>query len=612
MNGLRRNFGVVVAVLMLAAIALSSGAALAGDKQYTLAMSTPSGTTSPTTVIATFTNKGNSSFNSFTLTLPTGYSLIGTPTISASKGTVSYNSTTRVVKVTDIGLPVGSGNNEVITVTMMNVASSGACGPGSASTWTSAVWTGSSLNGNLFTPTGPAATTSLSPLCYTVSGSTATGGTVTCTPSTVSAGGSSTCSVAVNPGYSFTGFSANCGAPTTATSCTVSNVQSAQTVTATFSQINYAINGSTSAGGMVTCSPTSVTYGQSSLCSVAVNPGYTFTGFSANCGAPTTATSCTVNNVQSSQTVTATFVSNTLAITLAPTSAALSPPSPAAPTPFGVTVSITPGGPTVTPDTTACGNATWTSTGSGASTTFTFTIPKASNITSCTIVFSAPNYNSTTLSNLPVYAGVLFCGDYDSVNGPGDFTYDPDLPSTLTGLGSSYVGTPGWGLRRGPNKDGSACIKVNYSCNLDATPNLARCTFDKASGQQATFKYLFLWGPRAPQANGWTDYRPQVSWNIANPDTSYVLPDWVPLLACISDLFPILPTLPTTILPVIPSVAPFTDGANTRAWYQPGQTALVCGAQQGWTAVGSPGNPLLQIWNIVIDESDVTVKGPTS
>ncbi len=39
---------------------------------------------------------------------------------------------------------------------------------------------------------------------------------------------------------------------------------------------------------------------------------------------------------------------------------------------------------------------------------------------------------SIPLNNLQVYKGVLFCGDYDSINGPGDPTYDPDLPSTLS------------------------------------------------------------------------------------------------------------------------------------------------------------------------------------
>jgi hypothetical protein len=209
---------------------------------------------------------------------------------------------------------------------------------------------------------------------------------------------------------------------------------------------------------------------------------------------------------------------------------------------------------------------------------------------------------------LTIYKGVLNCNDYDSINGAGDPFYDPDQ---ITG---EFVGTPGWGLRRGPNKNGAACVKINYSCNMDTTQNvaLATCTWDKASGQQATFKYLFLWPAKAPESNGYTTFRPQVSWPPAVADlNSSTFPTWSPLVACISDTFPTLPTLPTTILPLIPNAAPFNnDPANTLAQYQPGATAFVCGGASGWTAVGTPGNPLIQQFNIIIDEADVVIKGP--
>ncbi len=46
-------------------------------------------------------------------------------------------------------------------------------------------------------------------------------------------------------------------------------------------------------------------------------------------------------------------------------------------------------------------------------------------------------------------------------------------------------------------------MKVNYSCDLDTStnPNVATCTWDKnvVPAQQATFKYLFLWRPKAPR-----------------------------------------------------------------------------------------------------------------
>ncbi len=699
MNGIRKILFLITAITMTA-LAVLPGAAFAADKTYTLNMSSTGA--SPATVTALFNNKGNSSFNSLTLSVPAGYTLTGTPT--ASRGVVTYSG--GVVTVLNINLPTGSG--QTLTVNMPGVvAGTGSCGSGISANWTAVLWTGSTLSGSNFLKVNPSnTTTTIAPLCYTVSGSTATGGTVTCSPATVTAGSNSTCSVSTTPGYTFNGFSANCGAPATATSCTVGNVQSNQTVTGSFTQINYAINGSSSAGGAVTCNPTSVTYGQSSLCTVAINPGYNFTGFSTNCGAPatatsctvgnvqapqtvtatfsqipyaingsivpggtvtctpssvtygqssvcsvavnplytfnafsgncgapTTATSCTVSNVQSSQTVTATFTSNVLAITSQPTSAALSPPTPGDPTPFGVTVTITPGGPTVTPDTSACGNATWTSSGTGP-TTFTFTIPKASNITSCTIVFNAPNYNPATLSNLPVYAGTLNCGSYADSYGNVDTGYslDPDADMAYVIAGGS-----GWGLRRGPNKDNAVCVKVNYTCALSAD-NIATCTWDKLSGQQATFNYVFVWNAVDVGSKGWKDYQPLVSWGVASPGTGVPYDpttpstfnyNWMPGLACVNDTFPTMPAPPTlpsnpdlypmAILPLIPAVPPYSNSTlNLLPQYQPGKVADVCISQQGSTSVGTPSSSsssrpvTLQFWHKVIDEADVTVKGPTS
>jgi hypothetical protein len=363
-------------------------------------------------------------------------------------------------------------------------------------------------------------------------------------------------------------------------------------------------SGPTGSGSIAPAGATTVAWDGSQSYTITANTGFYIADVKVDGTSVGKVASYAFTNVKADHTIAATFAANALSITSAPTSAV-------AGTPFDVTIGSTPAGATITFEP----GCTATATKSADGTTFTITIDPLPTTGTCTMTFTAPGYLSASLTNFKVYKGVLDCFDYDSKLGPTNHLYDPDLPSTISGLGSSYVGTPGWGLRRGPNKDGAACVPVNYSCDLDATTNVATCTFDKDSGQLATFKYLFLWGPRAPQANGWTDYRPQVSWNITNPSATPTLPDWVPLLACLSDLFPALPTLPTTILPVIPSVSPFTDTANLpvnggHAWYQPGQTALVCGGQQGWTAVGGPGNPLLQIWNIIIDEADLKVSGP--
>ncbi|MEO8347103.1 MAG: InlB B-repeat-containing protein, partial [Betaproteobacteria bacterium] len=296
------------------------------------------------------------------------------------------------------------------------------------------------------------------------------------------------------------------------------------------------------------------------------------------------------------------------------------PTSAAAGTPFDVTVTLTGPGSVTLSVSSGCvmiPPGPLTVPVSGNSVTFSVTIAPT-NPTSdqtCSLSVSAPNYPDATLAALKVYKGALLCGEYDSINGPLDSSYDPDLASTVPGLGSSYVGTPGWGLRRGPNRDGAACVRVNYSCDLNAATNIATCSWDKnvVPAQQATFKYLFLWTPKPPDANGWTSYRPQVSWPPAVPDNTFTWPNWAPLVNCVSDIFS---TPPTLILPTIPNAAPFTDSGNTLAQYQPNALAYVCGAQQGMTSVGAPGTspgngvPLIQVWDIIIDEADLKVAGP--
>jgi hypothetical protein len=64
-------------------------------------------------------------------------------------------------------------------------------------------------------------------------------------------------------------------------------------------------------------------------------------------------------------------------------------------------------------------------------------------------------------------------------------------------------------------------IKVNYTCDLDGATAIASCSWDKttAQGQLATFAYVFVWKEVSPDANGWKNYQPLVSWGIASPGT---------------------------------------------------------------------------------------------
>jgi hypothetical protein len=216
-----------------------------------------------------------------------------------------------------------------------------------------------------------------------------------------------------------------------------------------------------------------------------------------------------------------------------------------------------------------------------------------------------------------IFNGVLNCGDFASQGGRTDL--DPNLDGP-------FVGTPGWGLRRGPNTDGSACTLVDFTCDLTLS-NIASCSYDKTTGQQASFTYVFLWNPVPPIAltdppnpnpgAGWTNYRSQISWGIANPNPDTTSVDWVPGLACVIDMFPPLSPIPThaqmlAVLPIIPNVQPFITNGAAHSQYLPGASALVCIGQQGSTSVGNPstGNVLIQYYDKVLDEVDLLMKGP--
>ncbi len=135
------------------------------------------------------------------------------------------------------------------------------------------------------------------------------GGTVTCTPNPVNHGSNSSCTATANAGYTFGSFSGDC----TGATCTLSNVTSAKSVTASFTQNTYAITATASpvAGGTVSCTPDPVTHGSNSTCTATANAGYTFGSFSGDCSGA----SCTLSNVTSAKSVTASFTQNTYAIT---------------------------------------------------------------------------------------------------------------------------------------------------------------------------------------------------------------------------------------------------------------------------------------------------------
>ena len=666
-----RKFLFIFAAFAMTALALSGGTALAGDKQYTLVMSPTTGTSPIATMTATFSNKGNSSFNSFTLKVPANYSVAGP--ITSSRGVVSYSGNPGgTITVVNINLPTGTG--QVLTVTMNGVTTAGSCGSGVSGSWTAVLWTCSTLGGSNFSQVGPSTTsTSIAPACYTVTPSSSGNGTISPnTAQTVAAGGTKVFTLAPSTGYNSASVTGTCGGTLVGNSFTTAAVIADCTVIANFALNVYTVTPSAGANGSISPNtPQPVSHGGTKAFTVTPGTGYhidvmggtcggslagnTYTtavvtgdcsvsatfaknsylvstsvgagggsftpasqsvlyqdaaaftvtpdgthyiGSVSGCGGSLVGNTYTTGPVTAACTVTATFAPKTLSITSAPSSALVG-------VPFDVVVGETPGGPTPTMNS-DCG-ATETHTSSPTSTTFTVTAP---NLGTCNITFSVTGYTDAQLPNFKVYKGQLGCNDYNSSLGATDFTLDPNLDKAYIIPGGS-----GWGLRRGPNKDGTCALKVNYTCDLDGVTNIASCSWDKASGQLATFKYVFVWSEVSPGSSGWKDFRPLISWGIANPGPAVGPPtgyNWMPGLACIWDMFPALPTLPTTILPTIPSEAPWTDAGNTSGQYVPGTTAWVCVAQQGSTSTGVPSGPVkLQFWHKVIDEADVLVKGPT-
>jgi hypothetical protein len=236
MNRLRSVLGFLT-VFVFAASALMSNAAFGADKQYSIVISPASGT-SPLSVTASLTNRGNSSFKSFTLNAPTftgGAAYTITAITSNTRGNATIVNGGAGIKVDDINLPTGTGQTHSVTMT---VRASGPCGTPLAGNWLATLWTGTGLTGQTFAQVGSGSTfTSIGFTCYTLSYTAGSGGTISGTsPQTVPAGGSGSPVTAVpgtvpSPGFYFVKWSDN---NSTVASRTDTNVQANISATAVF------------------------------------------------------------------------------------------------------------------------------------------------------------------------------------------------------------------------------------------------------------------------------------------------------------------------------------------------------------------------------------------
>ena len=143
----------------------------------------------------------------------------------------------------------------------------------------------------------------------TTTANPAAGGTVSCSPNPVGHGGTASCTAKPAAGYTLKDFSGAC----TGNTCSLSNVTTAKSVTANFTQISYAITttANPATGGTVSCSPNPVGHGGTASCTATPAVGYALKSFSGAC----TGSTCSLSNVTAAKSVTASFTETSHIIT---------------------------------------------------------------------------------------------------------------------------------------------------------------------------------------------------------------------------------------------------------------------------------------------------------
>jgi hypothetical protein len=593
------------------ALVLPFGAALGADKQYTLTVSPATPTASSGPFRFTFTNNGNSSFNSLTLTVPPGWSIPSTAVVTPSRGNATVNTARTEVTVNAINLPTGAGQS--MTVDISAVTGTAVCGS-QAGQWSAQPWTGSTVgSGQTFKIKGSFPSTTLPSSCFTVTSSSIDTAKGTIAPSgtqLVSAGSQPLFTITPTEAYNIGATGGTCGGTLTGNTFTTAAVNADCTVVANFDIKTFTVQGSPAAN--VTPTPQTKNHNQTATFTVTAPPlSHTMSASSDTCGGSlsTDKTTFTTGPITANCTVSASFAANTLTVD--------APPKVVAGTPFIVTV--TGDGPNagVSLSSTTCDYTTIGTTTSGNTTTVTGSIATVPTTGSCTLTADATGYPSTQ-KTVSVISGIVSCtpptGNYASSNG----NVDPDL----TYLNLSVVNVNDWGLRRGPNLPGGAnCENVDVGM-IFLDPYTAHFTYDKKllenKEQKGNFKYMIVWGEvsvdaTAPTAS-WTNKRPKVAWAEKAGQ-----PAWVKSLTCVDDDLNQL----SALMPVLPMEEPFLGTTNTpsNADYYPGDSnaaakalsyladgtrkAQMCVAQHGWMSMGLDGGVIKVLyWSKIVDQVD--------
>ncbi len=151
------------------------------------------------------------------------------------------------------------------------------------------------------------------PATYSVSASVVLGyGSVSCTPGTVTAGGSSACTAVPETGYQVQNWGGACTSWGHNAQCSLTQIQADQTATVSFALLppaNYTVNATVVGGnGAVSCTPGTVTAGGSSACTAVPAVGYQVAGWSGTCAATGANALCNLANIQSDQRSAVSFV----------------------------------------------------------------------------------------------------------------------------------------------------------------------------------------------------------------------------------------------------------------------------------------------------------------
>ena len=171
------------------------------------------------------------------------------------------------------------------------------------------------------------------------------------------------------------------------------------------------------------------------------------------------------------------------------------------------------------------------------------------------VLSSAPSPSFT------IYGGDIFCGD--------DVSSTFANPDTLADTAPGYAA----GMRGKYNKNGSTCIKVDYTFTNDILANnVVHLAWDTNVQPYASFAYTMNWRLMSVDADGWTAIRPDVAWEADGSGN----PIYVPGLACLAPSLPApYGTLGANIATADPSVV-----VNTTAPIPAAPFAIVVGTER--------------------------------